>query len=94
LKQWVESGNSKALDADEIAITIDDAGTRGPGYLSGEDTVIGPLETLWENIDQCGLFFTLINLIAEAWQLSPPELLKQDGWSHKGNTLYGRFIRS
>ena len=67
-----------------MAITIDDAGTRGPGYLSGEDTEIGSLETLWDNIDQCGLFFTLINLIAEAWQLSPSELLKQDGWSHKG----------
>jgi hypothetical protein len=94
LKQWVESSNNGTPDADEMAIILDDAGTTGPGYMSNEETRIDSLEQLWRDIDQCGLFFTLIRLVAEGWQVSPSELIKQKGWSHKGSTLYGKFTRS
>ena len=89
IKKWEAADGPR--DANEIAIALDDAGQVTPSYLSGDDKKIGSLSTIWENSERSSLFSTLIDVIAQAWQISPSELLEQPGWTHENNWVYGRL---
>jgi hypothetical protein len=93
LGHWIKSSSGGVPSPDEIAAILDDTGQPSPKYLAGDEVEVGSLDAIWNNVEESLLFFTLIALAAEAWQLSPSELLKQDGWSHKGGTVFGRFTR-
>jgi hypothetical protein len=93
IRRWADAEGPR--DANEIAITLDDAGQPAPGYLSGDDKKkIGSLDVIWKESERSALFSTLIAIIAQAWQLSPADLLKQAGWTHERNWVYGRFARN
>jgi len=91
MKKWAEAGSQG--HPSEIAIVLDDAGQKGPGYLSSEEARIGSLEEIWENSSSSVLFSTLIDIVAQAWQVSPAVLLQQTGWSHENSYVFGRFVR-
>ena len=69
MKKWAEAGSQR--DPGEIAIVLADDGQRGAGYLSSAEA-IGSLEEIWENSSDSVLFSTLIDIVAQAWQISPP----------------------
>jgi hypothetical protein len=56
LKRWVETAPGGVLAKDEVAVVLDDAGQRGPGYVSGEKK-LGALRELREELDANSLFF-------------------------------------
>jgi len=66
---------------------------KGPGYLASQEAQIGSLEEIWENSSDSVLFSTLIDIVAQAWQVSPSALLQQPGWSHDDSHVFGRFVR-
>jgi hypothetical protein len=93
LKMWAAAEGPR--DPNEIAIALDDAGQPTPGYIAGNDKKkIGSLTTIWKNSERSALFSTLIAIIAQAWQVSPSELLEQPGWTHESDSVYGRFQRN
>ena len=91
MKKWAAAQGP--LDPSEIAVALDDAGQRGPDYNIDREKMIGSLKELWERCYDSPLFGTLIDVISQAWQVSPSELIVQVGWEHEGNTIYGRFFR-
>ena len=90
MKRWVDPDGPAAM---EIGVLVDGEGQHTPGYLSGDDKKVGSLDNVWPECVDVPLFGTLIGIIAEAWQMSPEELLKQEGWTHSGSAIYGRFRR-
>jgi len=91
MKKWAEAGSQP--DPGEIAIVLDDDGQKGPGYPASQEARIGSLEEIWEKSSDSVLFSTLIDIVAQAWQVSPSVLLQQPGWSHESSHVFGRFVR-
>lgn len=90
MKRWVDAERPAAT---EIGVLVDGEGQQTPGYITADEKKVGSLDNLWPECVDGPLFGTLIGIIAEAWQMSPEELLKQEGWTHSGSAIYGRFRR-
>lgn len=91
LRKWTETGNFPSTD--EFAIVLDGVGYPRPGYSKGDDVIIGKLNTLWSECLESPLLGAVFRLIAEAWQSNVEFLVSQDGWHHKGSTIWGRVSR-
>jgi hypothetical protein len=91
LKSWEKATPSP----NELAILLDGEGSSGLPYRSSSDGPrVGSLSTLWEDRERAPLFNTLVDIIAQAWQITPTDLVKQDGWVHTTTKIEGRFRRS
>lgn len=78
----------------EIAILLDAEGQITPRYLSAEKSPrIGQLVDLWERWSDARLFSMLIDLVAQAWQITPTDLVKQETWTQTTSHIYGRIVR-
>jgi hypothetical protein len=78
----------------ELAVVLNDDDGPGPGYLTTKDSPkIGAIANLWAEYSNSSLFATLIDVFAQSWQVSPTDLIQQNGWTHEGSHLYGRFSR-
>lgn len=89
MKTWVASGNPAST---ELGVLIDGKGQPKPPYRGPEEKV-GALLELWPTCMEGPLFGSLIDIVAEAWQVSPEELIKQDTWTHVSDSIAGRFCR-
>lgn len=91
MKRWV------ALDSQprkpEPAVVLDDSPGDRLGYHSGSDEKVGTLLDLWPGCADAPLFGTILQLAAEAWQVSVEDLSIQEGWRHSGSVLWGRLTR-
>jgi hypothetical protein len=91
MKKWVVSGSNPVES--EPAIVLEETSLDRLRYQSGSDEKVGTLGALWPNCPDTALFGTILQLVAEAWQIGPEDLCAQDGWRHSGSTLWGRFTR-
>jgi hypothetical protein len=93
MREWAKATSGAQLD--DLAIVLDDAGQPTPKYLPKypEEEKIGSIEQLWPESERSVLFTQLLNMTAEAWQVTPADLRKQDGWLHKSDVLFGRLQR-
>lgn len=80
--------------ADEVAVVLKGAGQPTPGYRpSHEGEHVGCLAEIWPDCNESPLFWVIIGIVSQAWQISPEYLLKQEGWIHRADEVYGRFVR-
>ena len=91
MRRWVAL--EPGLDATEPAVVIDDTEFDRVRYQPGDEEKVGRLNDLWPHCADSALFGTVLALAAEAWQTSPADLTSQDGWHHKGSTVWGRVVR-
>ena len=91
LKQWVKS---EGASSNEIAILVDETRQPSPRYRGpSEGIATGSLIELWPQCRDAPLFEATIQIVAEAWQTNIEDLLKQDGWTHENNYIFGRIRR-
>jgi hypothetical protein len=78
MRRWV--GLSSQPSADELAVVLDDSHVSYLGYQSTDNEKIGSLVMLWPECDKDPLFGTILQLVAEAWQIDlDRSLIKMDG---------------
>jgi hypothetical protein len=90
MRSWVKLG--PASSSTEPAIVIDDSGHYAPPYHSGQEKV-ATLALLWPQSESSPLFSTILGLACEAWQVTPHDLVNQEGWRQNGSTVWGRLMR-
>lgn len=73
----------------ELGICFSDASV---GYIGGEERN-GRLDELWSEFNSDALFSSFLNVVAESWGTSVPELLSKTEMAHKSSDLYGFLIR-
>ena len=93
MKRWVASAATSVSRA-ETAIVMDDLRGDTLGYQSGDQEKVGTLLELWPRCASEPLFGTILQLVAEAWQMSLEQLGAQGGWHHSGSGVWGRLSRS
>jgi len=92
MKRWARAEPSPG--ATEVAVLVDGKRQPGPGYrMSADGKKVGSLLNLWPKCTDSPLFGTLIRILAQAWQTSPDDLLRREGWTHETDEVYGRFYR-
>jgi hypothetical protein len=92
MRKWVAL--EPCVQPAEVAIVLDDSPSERVDYYSGTEEKVGRLTELWPKCQDTALLGTVIRLTAEAWQMSPDDLVFQDGWRHKGSTVWGRLSRT
>jgi hypothetical protein len=91
MRKWAESGSLSSHQ--DLAVLIDDAERRGPGYLSDREAEnkIGNLKSLWPEALSHPFMSTFATIISDAWLVSAEDLLEQEGWTHERSIIYGRW---
>jgi hypothetical protein len=93
MRQWALIEDERREDA--IAVGLDNKGQMPLEYLSSHEKKIGPLSEIWPHADEHGsLFGVLLDLVAQAWQVSPPDLLSQNSWTRESSHAFGTFTRA
>jgi hypothetical protein len=87
MKEWGATDPSPS----EMAVLVDGEGQPTPRYLADhESPKTGKLSDLWEQWPNSALFSTLIDVVAQAWQITPTDLVKQEIWTHSTNRVLCR----
>jgi hypothetical protein len=90
MKQW----ESAAPMQGEIALLLDGEGQPRPSFrMSQQGPNLGKLNEIFQNWNDSPLFSVLIELISQAWQITPSDLVSQEPWTHQADVLYGRLAR-
>jgi hypothetical protein len=91
MKQWE---NASPLE-DEVALLLDGQGQPTPDYLGlREEPQIGAIAELWKDWSDSTLFATLIDIVSQAWQITPTDLVQEKEWTHEKDEIFGRFKRN
>jgi len=90
LKEWARS---YPTGEGNLAIVVDTERSSGLGYVTAKEQRTGSLSDLWSNYTRAPLFATIIGLVADAWKISPPDLISQPTWTHVESHLSGRLSR-
>jgi len=91
MKEWARSSPNSAK---ELAILIDGDRYDRLAYLTGNEKQTGTLNTIWPEHSKSQLLDILIRALAVAWQTARADLVQQDGWTHEGSSISGRFTRT
>lgn len=92
MRQWETS--EPAPSDNEISILINGKGQLTPSYRpTDQGRNAGNLERIWKECMSSPLFATLLGIVAQAWQVSPEQLMTQNGWIHERDEVRGRFNR-
>jgi hypothetical protein len=79
---------------DEISVLINGKGQLTPNYRpTDQGKNVGSLSRIWKECASSPLFATLVGIVAQAWQVSPEQLMEQGGWIHERDDIRGRFHR-
>jgi hypothetical protein len=90
MKSWEASDPLPA----EMALLMDIRElSPGPGFVHPATPKLGTLAGLFPDWAKVALLNTLIDLLAQAWQMTPSDLTQQGGWNHATTALWGRFRR-